>query len=394
MTDFSTFDVAFAMTGDVYRNSRALKQLESLTRLGLRVVVLCLEGEASPVPLSDHVEVRRMPVPQGSGPGFFRMVHRGMSDMLRAVDARWIHASDLYVVPACARRAKEWSAASSSAIPPPPGSTFGSRIPWSFDSRELYAHVASTAGRPWVSWFWRLLEGRYIRRAHVVFTVSDSIADHLAKTYGISRPTVVRNVPWRLDVAPTAEPNGSEHSAPEPDPPVILHLGQMRASRGLEHLIAALPFVPRAYLVFMGYGPGQADLEALARQSPAADRIFFRAPVPPADVPREAANASVGVTLLADSCLNHRYALPNKLFEYLAAGVPVVASDLPEMRAVLESTEAGVCANPSDVRELAAALQHVCDHQSTYRSRARHAAERFNWENEAPAFVAPFQDLL
>ncbi len=365
MTDFSTFDVAFAMTGDVYRNSRALKQLESLTRLGLRVVVLCLEGEAPPVPLPGGVEVRRMPVPEGSGPGFFRMVHRGMSDMLRAVHVRWIHASDLYVVPACARRG----------------------VPWSYDSRELYAHVAATAGRPWVSWFWRLLEGRYIRRARVVFTVSDRIADHLAGTYGIPRPVVVRNVPPRSAIA------GSGSGSPDA-PPVILHLGQIRASRGLEHVIAALPLVPGARLVFMGYGAGKPALEALAAASPAADRIEFRPPVPPADVPRTAAEAWVGVTLLEDSCLNHRYALPNKLFEYLAAGVPVVASDLPEIRAVLESTQAGVCVDPTQVRELAAALQHVCDNQTTYRPNARRAAEKYNWENEAQAFVTPFQDLL
>lgn len=369
MTDFSTFDVAFAMTGDVYRNSRALKQLESLTRLGLRVVVLCLEGEARPTVLPGDVEVRRMPLPEGRGPGFFRMVHRGMSDMLRAVNARWIHASDLYVVPACAR----------------------SGVPWSYDSRELYAHVAATAGRPWVSWFWRLLEGRFIKDARVVFTVSDGIADHLAATYGIPRPIVVRNVPWRVP-ATVFEP-----SAPDTgigSTPTVLHLGQMRASRGLEHLISAMPFVPGARLVFMGYGPGKPGLEALAAASPAADRIEFLPPVPPADVPRSAAGAWVGVTLLEDSCLNHRHALPNKLFEYLAAGVPVVASDLPEMRAVLESTKAGVCVDPTDVRELAAALQHVCDNQTTFRQNARNAAGLFNWENEAPAFVAPFQDLL
>ncbi|MEQ9103255.1 MAG: glycosyltransferase [Rhodothermales bacterium] len=377
MTDFSTFDVAFAMTGDVYRNSRALKQLESLTRLGLRVVVLCLEGEAPPVRLPGDVEVRRMPVPEGSGPGFFRMVHRGMSDMLRAVNARWIHASDLYVVPACARRAKNLSSVSSAKDP----------VPWSYDSRELYAHVAATAGRPWVSWFWRLLEGRYIRRARVVFTVSDRIADHLAATYGIPRPVVVRNVPPRSTHVRAAPPLPT-------GPPVILHLGQMRASRGLEHLIAAMAFVPGARLVFMGYGAGKPVLETLAAASPAADRIEFRPPVPPADVPQAAAEAWVGVTLLEDSCLNHRYALPNKLFEYLAAGVPVVASDLPEIRAVLESTQAGMCVDPSHVRELAAALQHVCDNQTTYRPNARRAAERFNWENEAQAFVTPFQDLL
>lgn len=386
-----TFDVAFAMTGDVYRNSRALKQLGSLSRLGLHVVVLCLEGEAPAVPLPDGVEVRRMPVPAGSGPGFFRMVHRGMSDMLRAVDARWVHASDLYVVPACDKRARELSRSSVQS-----GTLSDSRIPWSFDSRELYAHVASTAGRPWVSWFWRLLEGRYIRRARVVFTVSDSIAEHLARTYGIPRPAVVRNVP-------PAQKNLHTQSDTQSDtqfhpntasPPIILHLGQMRAARGLEHLIEALPLVPQARLVFMGYGAGQPALEALAAASPAADRIEFRPPVPPGDVPRAAAEASVGVTLLADSCLNHRYALPNKLFEYLAAGVPVVASDLPEMRSVLESTGAGRCVDPADIRELAAALRHVCDNQSTYRAHARAAAEQFNWENESQAFVTPFRDLL
>lgn len=368
------------MTGDVYRNSRALKQLESLSHMGLNTIVLCLEGSGQTVQVPSGVHIRQMPVPAGHGPSFFRQIHVGMGDMMRAVTARWYHASDVYVLPACASRARQTGS------------------PWSYDSRELYAHVAATAGRPWVSWFWRLLEGRYIRGARVVFTVSDRIADHLAAAYGMERPTVVHNAPLAASSRAVVHPAIPHPSIRETFPgigpaPIVLHLGQMRRARGLTHLVRAMPSVPHAHLVFLGYGPERAALESLVEEMGLTERIHFMDAVPPSMVPRVASDANLGVALLEDSCLNHRYALPNKLFEYIAAGLPVVASDLPEMRTVLESVGAGVTVQPEDHMELAGAIQYVLDHPTEFRDGVRQAAETFTWEAVSPAFTAPFRSL-
>ena len=364
------------MTGDVYRNARALKQVHSLTRVGLRTMVLAVEGTTMPGGLPEEVQVRTMPLPQGRGPAFFRAIHLGMSDMLRVIHARHVHASDLYVLSACSGRASELDAS------------------LSYDARELYAHVAATAGRPWVSWVWRLIEGRSIRKADTVFTVSNHIADHLRDTYGISRPLVVHNVPDRRLVHPSGVRTVRERLPEIGDAPLVLHLGQMRASRGLSHLIRAMTHFPEGHLVFMGYGPHESVLRAESEALDLADRIHFLPPVMPADVVPASRDADIGVTLLEDTCLNHRYALPNKLFDYFEAGLPVVASDLPEISAVLALFGAGLTANPADHASLGTTLAHAVASQAQLKTGAEHAAKNFTWEVEEPVFASAFEHLL
>lgn len=375
MTDFPTFDVVFAMTGDVYRNARALKQVHSLTRLGLRTMVLAVEGTTMRGGLPDGVQVRTMPLPTGRGPAFFRDIHRGMSDMLRVVNARHVHASDLYVLTACSRRAHE----------------LGARL--SYDARELYAHVAATARRPWVSWVWRMVEGRSIRKANTVFTVSDHIADHLRDTYGIRRPLVVHNVPDRRLIHPEGVSTVRERLPGIGNAPLVLHLGQMRASRGLSHLIRAMTHFPEGHLVFMGYGLHEKVLTAERDALGLSDRIHFLPPVAPADVVMASRDADIGVTLLEDTCLNHRYALPNKLFDYFEAGLPVVASDLPEIAAVLASHDAGLTADPADHAALGSTLAQAVSESTRLKAGAERASKAFTWEVEEPVFASAFAHL-
>ena len=96
---------------------------------------------------------------------------------------------------------------------------------------------------------------------------------------------------------------------------------------------------------------------ALLRERGVQDRVTLLPSVPLADLLAHTAEADVGVTLLQDTCENHRLALPNKLFEYIAAGVPVVASALPETRALVESQASAGASPPGDAEALAAALQ-------------------------------------
>lgn len=375
MTDFPTYDVVFAMTGDVYRNARALKQVHSLTRLGLSTLILAVEGSTSPGGMPEGVRVRTMPHPPSSGPAFFRDVHRGMSDMMRVVTARQFHASDLYVLTASSRRARE----------------LGARL--SYDARELYAHVAATAGRPWVSWVWRVVEGRSIRKVDIVLTVSDHIADHLRDTYGIRRPLVVHNVPDRRLMLPQGIPTLRERLPDIGRAPLVLHLGQMRASRGLSHLIHAMGHFPEAHLVFMGYGAYQQTLIAERDALGLSDRIHFLCPVAPSEVIAVSRDADIGVTLLEDTCLNHRYALPNKLFDYFEAGIPVVASDLPEISAVLETYEAGLTVDPRDHQALGACLARAVSDRKRLTSGAERASKALTWEVEEPVFASAFSEL-
>lgn len=363
--------VVFALTGDVRRNSRALKQLRALTALGATVDVLTLGGEpAGEEELGIRMHV--LPRPALHGPRFFAYVHRQFARAAREFRAQVYHASDLYALPAMHAAARQ----------------AGYLV---YDARELYTRVASTTRRPWVTAFWRHVEGRYIGKADAVFTVSGSIARHLATMYSIRQPEVLHNVPPRQRVTSSGALGRGDGTV------VLLHQGKIQKHRGCFLLVNAMREIHGAVLVFMGDGPSRPKLQAYVDREGLGNRILFRDPVHPDALLPVTASADMGITLLEDTCLNHRYALPNKLFEYLMAGLPVLASNLPEIRQVVESFDVGCVVDPADHNALVAALQRVVDDVDSRRRWASHTAgvfETFSWETASQRFRDIYHNLL
>ncbi len=155
--------------------------------------------------------------------------------------------------------------------------------------------------------------------------------------------------------------------------------------------------VDQAVLVFLGDGPLRPALEHQAAEARISSRVRFMDPVPPDDLLAYTASADIGVTLLQDTCLNHHLALPNKLFEYLIAGIPVIASDLPEIRRIVKTFDVGLLVHPAHRNDLVAALnQAILD--KTLRERWRRnipeAVETFNWTAASEHFLNAYTELL
>jgi len=370
-------DIVFALTGDLYRNARALKQLRVLADQGWTVHVLCISGQAPRVPLPETVSVEPLTVSKTRGYKFFRQVHEQFLEAAGRCKAACYHASDLYGLSAMCMIASNNGAS------------------YTYDSRELYAHVSATTRRPWVRWYWEYIESKYIGGAAAVFTVSERIAKHLTATYRIPRPTLVWNVPPRAHVVRSDKLSNLANL--ETSIPIVLHLGQLRRARGCETLVRSMKSVEAARLVFLGYGPEKENLQSLSEKLGLSDRIIFLHPVPPDEVLDYASGATVGVTLLQDTCLNHRYALPNKLFDYLTAGIPVLASDLPEIRALVQGYNVGKIVDPKDPEAVASVLNFMIGNGSEGEIWSRNAerlCETFNWENASQRFVATFRQII
>ncbi len=373
----SRFDVCFAMTGDARRNSRALRQLRVFEKMGLSVCVLASGSPPTPGALPAGSELRVLDLPSGGGPPFFWKHHRSVLRAARAVPARVYHASDLFVLPALARVARRADA----------------RL--AYDARELYPHVFGTVGKPWASWTWARLERRFARRADAVFTVNDSIADWMVRRYGIDRPVVLFNVPDAASVPVTDALR--EKTGIAPGVPIVLYQGALFPHRGLPVLVAAMADVPGAALVLMGDGPLRPALQAQIDTLGIADRAFSLDPVPPADLLGVTASADIGAVTLDDACLSYHYALPNKLFEYLMARLPVVATDLPELRAVVETHGVGLLTPPGDVTALAQALRRLvadADLRATLAARTPHVFETYDPAATSDRFRDAYTMLL
>ena len=372
-------DIVFALTGDLHRNSRALKQLSSLAGSGFTVRVFHLGGDSPAAQLPDKVHASIVRVSAGTGPMHFLRVHRAFQDAIGACRARLFHASDLYVLAASRKAADRF------------------QVPFTYDAREFYPHVAATTGRPWARWWWQRVEGKHIRSASAVFTVSDSIADALSKTYAIDRPTLVQNTPLASAThhVADAEPGLRELLGGSSER-LILHLGQMKKARGCENLVRAMKTVERAHLVFLGYGPLKSELQQLTSEQNLADRVHFLDPVSPAAIHSTIRSADIGVTLLEDTCLNHRYALPNKLFDYLLAGLPILGSDLREVARLIDGHDVGLRVDASNPQAIANSLNEMLlgPRLSEWCRNALKASETFRWEIASQPLMKEFIRLL
>lgn len=265
-----------------------------------------------------------------------------------------------------------------------------------YDSHELATGVEYRSGA------WELLvgalEAALVPRCAAVITVSDGIADRLRARYGLrSRPTVLRNV---CDLPAPGPPDGTRLRARlgiETGEPLVLHQGSAAPGRGCETLIRAVSAMPGVHLALLGAAddPNADELVALAGVQSAATRVHVLPSVALDELLAHTAEADVGVSLLSDSCENHRVALPNKLFEYLAAGVPVVTSALPELERVVCGRAIGWTvdpADPADVRRgLAQALAARSD--GALRARVAAAARELRWPVERTRLVGVYERL-
>jgi glycosyltransferase involved in cell wall biosynthesis len=255
-----------------------------------------------------------------------------------------------------------------------------------YDSHELWPDRNQ---RPEPRWWLLACEALFVRAAHVVVAASPGYADVMARRYRTRRPLVVRNIP----AAPP--PRAAE---PATEPGVAVYAGALTAHRGLEQAIDALALVPELRLRL--HGPGRPEyvdgLFARARAAGVDGRLERRETVAPGDVVAALRGAALGLALFQPMCLSHRLVAPNKVFEYLAAGLPSLASDLPVMTAFVNGHGVGRTVDAQDVEAIAAAARALLDpEENLARRRAVVAAAReVTWEREREVLDAAYARAL
>lgn len=304
----------------------------------------------------------------------------------RAPAADFYHAHDLTALPAAVRASRR------------------SARPVIYDSHEIFIESDVQEGRPRVvrSWLGGL-ERSWSGHASALVTVNRSVAEELERRLHPRRVVIVHNCAPRWE-PPDPRPDLLRAAAGIPaDAAIALYHGGLKPHRGIEQLVQALlePGMGRVHGVLMGYGPDRPAYEALARQGRFDGRLHVLAAVPPADLIPWVASADVGVMAIQRSTLNHWLATPNKLFECLAAGVPVVASDFPEMHRIVADDPGGplgLLGDPDDIPALALAILTIVKAPAAERAelrrrclRAAHA--RWNWETESRRLLDLYEDL-
>jgi glycosyltransferase involved in cell wall biosynthesis len=220
-------------------------------------------------------------------------------------------------------------------------------------------------------------------------------AKFFARAYGVPRPLVLQNRPRFAEPAPgrlIRDRLGLADGLP-----IVLYQGGLQPGRGLEDLVAALPELPPCHLVLIGGGRLREALGAMAAERGLGGRVHFLPTVPLAELLAWTASADIGVQPIRNTCLNHLSTDSNKLFEYAMAGLPVVASDFPEIRRVVRAHDIGLLFDPEAPGALAAALGRLvgdAGQRARLAANARAAARALSWEAQEGELVRLYERVL
>lgn len=244
-----------------------------------------------------------------------------------------------------------------------------------YDSHEYWTEIPELIARPRVRKIWYWLERRLFPKVDKAATVNQSIADIYTDKYG--KPVhSIRNLPFLKPVPKPKEGDGK----------ILIYQGALNIGRGLELMIGAMEHLPNYRLWILGYGPIGDSLIELANQLEVSDRIKFYGLLPFEELHPITQQASLGMSIEEDMGASYHFALPNKLFDYIQGGVPVLVSDLPEMRRVVEEYRVGevLSFEERSAHQLADRIKKLVegDNWKKYQEATMSTRNELCWENE------------
>lgn len=356
-------------------DNRVRRQAETLTEAGYKVHCVCvglhISGELNGVTLQAFNPAAK------SGKSRFIEVIRTFGKFIKETDADIIHAHDLDAFTAAGFY----------------GGFKNKRVV--YDSHELYLESMGLYKRPVTRFIWSVCERRYIKKANAVITVNDTIADILKEKYSLKeKPVVIRNFTNKpesgsFDKKIVAKVDELKAKFPY----ILLYHGMLRNGRGLDMMLDVLKEKPNWAGVICGDGPMKEKLLQDLKKDDLESRIFYAGHVKRADFVAISERCTAGFCYLEPVVPNHKYALPNKFSEYVQQGLPVIASDIPELKNLTKKWETGIATdNKKNIVAFLSSLENESE-RNRLTDKLKTAAKSLNWEAEKPKLLELYRRL-
>ena len=247
-----------------------------------------------------------------------------------------------------------------------------------FDSHELFSEIPELKHRKLIKQFWLTIERWILPKLTKVITVSDAIKKHYKNLYGIEA-VVIRNLPLEKSVHQQSFPFPTENKN------IILYQGAVNIGRGIELMLETIKLLDNCVLVIIGTGDIIEVLKQKVSSQTLENKVRFMGKVLPKDLKQFTPNATIGLSLEEDIGLNYRYALPNKLFDYIQAEVPVIVADLPEMKKLVETYQVGEILWERSPKSLAKLILKVIS--NNYTIALQKAKRELTWTREKDKLI-------
>jgi glycosyltransferase involved in cell wall biosynthesis len=262
-----------------------------------------------------------------------------------------------------------------------------------YDTHEYFTEVPELVSRPSIQRIWVAIERKIFPHLNHIMTVNSSIAAIYSAKYD-KHVHVVRNVPAKL-TGLLPEVSRGDWKIPADAYAFLFQGAGINIHRGAEEAISAIRLVPNAVLIFIGAGDVLEKIKTIVLSDNLGQKVFFIPKQPFNKLRAYSSLADFGLTLDRDTNLNYRFSLPNKLFDYIHSGLPVLATRLPEVEKIVTTYDIGLLTDSLEPKALAAKMQEMIadkEQLDKWKKNLLLAAADLCWEKEEEKFLEVFTD--
>jgi len=361
--------IILAVTNDLFTDQRVHRVAQSLVKAGCRVTLVGRVLPASQAIPQRSYSTHRFKMLFHKGILFYGSYNLRLLFYLFFQKTQAIVANDLDSLPACFITAKL------------------KQIPLIYDSHEYFTEVPELINRKFVRSFWLRLENFILPRIKYSYTVNSSLARIYSQKYKISME-VIRNLPFKESAFITSNPPLNFG-----DKKILLYQGSLNIGRGLEMAIDAMQYIESAILVIIGDGDISHQLRHRVADLQLQSKVRFTGRIPFEALHSYTASATLGLSVEENLGENYYYSLPNKLFDYIQAQLPVIASNFPETAAIINEFQVGCTfedRNPVAFAKLINSILADSARYNLWKSNLKKASTALCWENEEPILLSIF----
>jgi glycosyltransferase involved in cell wall biosynthesis len=269
-------------------------------------------------------------------------------------------------------------------------------IPLVYDSHEYFTGVPELSQRPKVKAIWKRIESFIVPKIQYAYTVNSSIAQLYEDEYKI-KFNVIRNMPeMKFQIRTDLDIIKRELRLPSDKAIIILQGAGINIQRGAEEAVQAMQYVENAILLIIGSGDVIPALKLMVVELRLNEKVKFEPKKSPSELFLYTLCADLGLSLDKNTNLNYRFSLPNKIFDYIQAGVPILASDLPEVKKIIEGYNIGCISPDHNVKNLATLMNKMIDNKEmrlTWQKNLKAASQELNWDHEKSKLLSIFSSI-